>query len=116
MYLVGVKLDSTTFASILCSCDKIEALEQGMDIHQNIMKVGLCQILWLEMLPSCDNMRSLEIRYEHPSKHNEGGFVSNNMVWNAFVDMFGKCGSIDIALALFDRMPRSHRMLLMWEL
>lgn len=50
MQLAGVKLDSTTFANILLAYDKMGALEQDTNIHQSIMKVDFCQILWLEML------------------------------------------------------------------
>ncbi|XP_059065148.1 pentatricopeptide repeat-containing protein At5g66520 isoform X2 [Cryptomeria japonica] len=50
MQLVGVKPNSTTFASILTACAKMGALEQGMNIHQSIMVWGFIQILWLEML------------------------------------------------------------------
>ncbi|XP_057837778.2 pentatricopeptide repeat-containing protein At1g11290, chloroplastic [Cryptomeria japonica] len=71
MQLAGVKSDSTTFASILPACAKMGALEQGMDIHQNIM---------------------------------EGGFLFDIIVGNALIDMYAKCGSMDKALALFERM------------
>ncbi|XP_057837431.2 pentatricopeptide repeat-containing protein At2g03880, mitochondrial-like [Cryptomeria japonica] len=75
MQLAGVKADSTTFASILPACAKVGALEQGMDIHQNIM---------------------------------EGGFSSDVIVTTALVDMYAKCGNIDKAHELFDRMPQRN--------
>ncbi|XP_057848256.2 pentatricopeptide repeat-containing protein At2g13600 isoform X2 [Cryptomeria japonica] len=40
MQSTGVKPITTTFGSVLTACAKMEALEQGMDIHQNIMKRG----------------------------------------------------------------------------
>ena len=38
--MAGVKPNSTTFVSILPSCAKRGDLEQGMDIHHNIMEGG----------------------------------------------------------------------------
>ncbi|XP_057833052.2 pentatricopeptide repeat-containing protein At3g12770 [Cryptomeria japonica] len=75
MQLAGVKLDSTTFASILPACAKTGALEQGIDIHQSIT---------------------------------EGGFLSDVVVASALVDMYAKCGKIDKACEVFDRMPQRN--------
>ncbi|KAH9306188.1 hypothetical protein KI387_010592, partial [Taxus chinensis] len=41
MQVAGVKSNSTTFISILPACAKMGALEQGMDIHQSIIKSGI---------------------------------------------------------------------------
>lgn len=61
MKLEGIKPNSTTFASILSACAKMEALEQGMDIHQSITDRGillgvvLANAL-LDMNAKCGNM------------------------------------------------------------
>ncbi|XP_057833042.2 pentatricopeptide repeat-containing protein At1g11290, chloroplastic [Cryptomeria japonica] len=80
MQLSGVKLNSTTYASILPTCAKMGALEQGMDIHQRIT---------------------------------EGGFLSDVVVANSLVDMYAKCGSINKARELFDKM--SQRNVVSWN-
>lgn len=41
MQSAGVNPDSTTFATVLPVCAKMGALEQGMDIHQNIKDRGI---------------------------------------------------------------------------
>ncbi|XP_057815875.1 pentatricopeptide repeat-containing protein At3g24000, mitochondrial-like [Cryptomeria japonica] len=69
MQFIGVKPDSTTFASILPACAKMGALEQGMSIHQGIT---------------------------------EGGFLSD-VVATALLDMYAKCGSMDKACEMFDK-------------
>ncbi|XP_059077386.1 pentatricopeptide repeat-containing protein At3g09040, mitochondrial-like [Cryptomeria japonica] len=75
MRVAGVNPDSTTFVSILPACAKMGALEQGMDIHQNIMERGL---------------------------------LSNVVVANALVDMYAKCGSINRARELFEKMSQKN--------
>eukprot|EP01018_Ginkgo_biloba_P011199 Gb_27469 [translate_table: standard] len=70
MQLAGVKPDSKTFASVLPACASLAAMDQGMEIHEEIVR---------------------------------NGFQSNIFVANALVDMYAKCGSIEIARDVFDK-------------
>ncbi|XP_059067384.1 pentatricopeptide repeat-containing protein At5g16860 [Cryptomeria japonica] len=70
MQFVGVRPDSSTFASILPACAKLGALKQGIEIQQKVI---------------------------------ENGFWSD-VVANAVIDMYAKCGSIHRARELFDKM------------
>eukprot|EP01018_Ginkgo_biloba_P001833 Gb_01327 [translate_table: standard] len=72
MQQTGVKPNSKTFASVLPACSNTAALEQGMEIHEDIIK---------------------------------SGFQSDVFVGNALVDMYAKCGSIEHAQLVFDKMP-----------
>jgi len=71
----GVKPDSNTFASVLPICANIAALEQGIEIHQQIIR---------------------------------SGFQSDVFVESALVDMYAKCGRIDKARNLFDRLHQRN--------
>eukprot|EP01018_Ginkgo_biloba_P040732 Gb_28666 [translate_table: standard] len=73
MQLAGVRPNSKTFASVLPACANLAALEQGMEIHEEIIRSGL---------------------------------ESDFFVSNALVDMYAKCGSIENACTLFDKMPQ----------
>eukprot|EP01018_Ginkgo_biloba_P012108 Gb_38817 [translate_table: standard] len=73
MQLAGVKPNSKTFASVLPACANLAALEQGKEIHKEIIK---------------------------------SGFQSDIFLGNGLVDMYAKCGSIEIARNMFDKMPR----------
>ncbi|XP_057858095.2 pentatricopeptide repeat-containing protein At5g27110-like isoform X1 [Cryptomeria japonica] len=75
MQLTGLKPDSSTFVSILTACAKMEALEQGMHIHQSIKDKGI---------------------------------LSDVVVATALVDMYAKCGSIEKARELFDKIPQRN--------
>ncbi|XP_057863749.2 pentatricopeptide repeat-containing protein At1g08070, chloroplastic [Cryptomeria japonica] len=71
MQFTGVKPDEKTFASILPACAGLGALQQGMQIHDQIV---------------------------------ESGFQSDVFLVSALIDMYGKCGSLEKARKLFDKM------------
>eukprot|EP01018_Ginkgo_biloba_P012960 Gb_16062 [translate_table: standard] len=71
MQLAGVKPNPNTFASVLPACANLAALEQGIEIHEDII---------------------------------QSGFLPEVFVENALIDMYAKCGSIDKARDVFDRM------------
>ncbi|XP_057815493.1 pentatricopeptide repeat-containing protein At2g13600-like [Cryptomeria japonica] len=79
MYLAGLKLDSSTFSSILPACSKFGGLVQGMEIHRKIIDCG----------------------------------ILSNVVVTALIDMYAKCGSIQKARLLFDKMH--HRDVASWN-
>eukprot|EP01018_Ginkgo_biloba_P032095 Gb_20503 [translate_table: standard] len=72
MQETGIRHNQFTFVSVLPACASLAALEQGMKIHEEIIR---------------------------------GGFETNVYVGNALVDMYAKCGSIENARDVFDKMP-----------
>eukprot|EP01018_Ginkgo_biloba_P041292 Gb_07260 [translate_table: standard] len=70
MQLAGVKPDMKTFASVLPVCANLAALEQGKEIHEDIIR---------------------------------SGFQLDVFVESALVDMYAKCGSIENARDVFDK-------------
>eukprot|EP01018_Ginkgo_biloba_P007726 Gb_41233 [translate_table: standard] len=75
MQLAGVKPQSKTFACVLPACANLAALEEGMEIHEEIVR---------------------------------SGFQSDVFVANALIDMYAKCGSIEKACYLFDKMDQRN--------
>eukprot|EP01018_Ginkgo_biloba_P003192 Gb_13222 [translate_table: standard] len=71
MQRTGINPDEFTFASVLTACANLAVLEQGVGIHEEIIRRG---------------------------------FQSNIFVENALVDMYAKCGSIQNARNVFDKM------------
>eukprot|EP01018_Ginkgo_biloba_P027696 Gb_25126 [translate_table: standard] len=72
MRLTYLKPNSVTFASILSACGNLAALEDGKEVHEDII-------------------RSI--------------FLLDIVVENALVDMYAKCGCIENARKVFDKMP-----------
>ncbi|XP_057821304.2 pentatricopeptide repeat-containing protein At3g12770-like isoform X2 [Cryptomeria japonica] len=60
------------------------------------------------ILPACAKMGALEQGMNIHQSITEGGFLSDIVVTSALVDMYAKCGSIDKARELFDKMPRRN--------
>eukprot|EP01018_Ginkgo_biloba_P004402 Gb_37836 [translate_table: standard] len=72
MKRAGMKPNRATFASIVSACASLAALEQGKQIHANIIKAE---------------------------------YKSDVFVENALITMYSKCGRVDIAYQVFDKMP-----------
>ncbi|XP_057873534.2 pentatricopeptide repeat-containing protein At3g12770 [Cryptomeria japonica] len=180
MQLVGVRPNSTTYASILPACAKMGALEPGMGIHQTIIESGFSTDLvvvnalidmyakcgsiskahelfdnmpqrnvvswaaiiavytqnglveksletfkqmqlsgvkpssatFASILTACAKMGALEGGMEIHKSIIDSGFLSDVVVANALIDMYGKCGSIPKAWKLFSKM--SERSVVSW--
>eukprot|EP01018_Ginkgo_biloba_P034626 Gb_37254 [translate_table: standard] len=172
----NMKPNSKTFTIILASCASLEALEQGKEIHEDIIRSGLqsdvfvgsalvdmyakcgCMeqasqafdkmpqrdvVSWTAMIAAYTShghaqealtlfykMQKTGIQPNHftfssvlPAcakladvKHGEliheeiirSGLQSNVFVGNALVDMYAKCGRINNARKLFDKMPQQN--------
>lgn len=68
-----VQSDNFTYPALLKACAPLKAIEEGMQIHGHIFKLGL-----------------------------EGDLF----VQNSLINMYGKCGKIDLSCAVFDQMDR----------
>ena len=73
MKKAGLKPEPKTYASVLPACANLAALEQVMEIHEEITR---------------------------------NGFQFNDIVANSLVDTYVKCGMIDKARDLFEKMNR----------
>eukprot|EP01018_Ginkgo_biloba_P011244 Gb_34298 [translate_table: standard] len=76
----GVQPDNFTFPFVLKACAALSALQEGKEIHDDIVRAG---------------------------------FESDVFVGNSLVAMYAKCGSIDLARHLFDKMPK--RSVVSWN-
>ncbi|XP_024533752.1 pentatricopeptide repeat-containing protein At2g33680-like [Selaginella moellendorffii] len=75
-----IQADAFIFSSVLAACARLKCLEQGLEIHERIVKRGVKQDVGLQ---------------------------------NALVTMYAKCGRIDRAKQVFDRI--THRDVVSWN-
>lgn len=73
MQRAGLQPNHFTFAGVLTACTNLASVENGMEIHEQIIR---------------------------------SGFESNAFLTNAIIDMYVKCGSLEFARNVFDRMPK----------
>ncbi|XP_057843691.2 pentatricopeptide repeat-containing protein At2g13600-like [Cryptomeria japonica] len=110
MQSVHLKPNSTTFASILPACAKLGALEEGMEIHQKIIKNGFLSDTvvvnaLIGMYAKCETMQKACDLFD---KLDNADVVS----WNVMITGYAQNGVLDEALKLFNEMP--HRNMVSW--
>eukprot|EP01018_Ginkgo_biloba_P030428 Gb_08964 [translate_table: standard] len=79
MQRAGMKPDKFTFTFVLKACADLAALQQGKNIHDDIIR---------------------------------SGFELDVFVGSALIDMYAKCGTIDVSHVVFDKM--SQRDVVLW--
>ncbi|XP_059069451.1 pentatricopeptide repeat-containing protein At4g21065-like [Cryptomeria japonica] len=85
---------------------------ESVTLFHQMQQTGLQpdRFTFASVLPACAKMGALEQGIDiHKSVENRG-ISSDVLVATALVDMYAKCGSIDKACELFDRMPRRNEI------
>eukprot|EP01018_Ginkgo_biloba_P027163 Gb_22477 [translate_table: standard] len=105
MRLAGVKPNLKTFASVLPACGDLAALEQGMEIHEEIVRSGLQADVFVEsalvdMYAKCG---SIEKAYDLFGKMHQRNAIS----WTAMIAGYAMHGYGKEALMLFEQMQHS---------
>eukprot|EP01018_Ginkgo_biloba_P020216 Gb_20456 [translate_table: standard] len=128
MQRTGIQPNQFTFASVLPACANLEALEHGKQIHEDIVRSGFqynvfvgsalvdmyikCQRVkpvsdtFASVLPACANLAALKHGQKIHDNIIKSGFESDVFVGNALIDMYAKCGIIEDAHRVFDKMLR----------
>ncbi|XP_057821823.2 putative pentatricopeptide repeat-containing protein At3g23330 [Cryptomeria japonica] len=84
--------------------------EKALETFKQMQLAGLKPdpTTFASILPACAKMGALEQGMDIHQSIMEGGFLSDIIVGNALVDMYGKCGNMDKARELFDKMPQKN--------
>ncbi|XP_057837821.2 pentatricopeptide repeat-containing protein At3g16610-like [Cryptomeria japonica] len=83
-------------------------VEKALETFKQMQLAGLKpnSTTFASILSACAKMGDLDYGMVIHQSIMEGKFLSDNIVGNALIDMYAKCGSIDRARELFDRMPQ----------
>ncbi|XP_057873023.2 pentatricopeptide repeat-containing protein At4g30700-like [Cryptomeria japonica] len=83
-------------------------VEKALETFKQMQLAGVKpnSATFASVLPACAKMGALEQGMDIHQSIMEGGFFTDIIVGNALIDMYAKCGSIDKAHELFDRMPQ----------
>eukprot|EP01018_Ginkgo_biloba_P013190 Gb_32456 [translate_table: standard] len=103
MQLQGVKPDPNTYASVLPACANLAALEQGMEIHEDIIRSGLNDIVvenaLVDMYAKCGSIEKARNVFDKMS-------LRNAVSWNTMIAGYARQGRVDEALRVLQEMPR----------
>eukprot|EP01018_Ginkgo_biloba_P001182 Gb_13952 [translate_table: standard] len=82
--------------------------EEALKIYRQMQKAGVKpnSKTFPSVLQACGNLASLEQGKDIHDKVNRNGFQCDVIVGNSLIDMYAKCGSIENARNVFDRMPQ----------
>eukprot|EP01018_Ginkgo_biloba_P013233 Gb_05439 [translate_table: standard] len=103
MQRTGIQPNQFTFAKVLPVCAKLAALEQGLEIHEDIIRSGVQTDVFVEsalvdMYAKCGRID--KARYVFDKMHQR-----NVVSWNAMIAGYTQYGHVDEALKLFQEMP-----------
>lgn len=99
----GVEPNAYTFASILPACANLGNLEQGKDIHRNLIKSSVqCNVFvrsaLIDMYAKIGSLEDARKVFDEMPERNV-------VIWTEMVSRYAQAGRIDEALELFQKMP-----------
>jgi pentatricopeptide repeat protein len=101
MRLAGVKPDSKTFASVLPACASLAALEEGMEIHEEVVRSKQCdafvEIALIDMYAKCQSIEKARDLFDKMPQRNV-------ISWTAMIAGYAYNGQALEALKLFQEM------------
>jgi len=89
--------------------------EDALKIFQQMQSAGMTpdSKTFAIILPVCANRAALHQGFQIHEKVITNGYQSDSLAMNALIDMYAKCGSIEKANKLFDKL--NHRDLISWN-
>eukprot|EP01018_Ginkgo_biloba_P002503 Gb_20572 [translate_table: standard] len=139
MQLAGVTPNLNTFTSALAACANLAALEQGMDIHEQIIRSGfewdVCvESALVDMYAKCGSIKKARYLFDKMLHRNVvawntmiAGYAQNGLVdearkvlekmpepdvvsWNSIITGYTQNGHVDEALKCFQEMPKQDEI------
>lgn len=99
--------DDVCWTSVISAMTRNDSFEKGLSLFYSMQRnAGLFpdEYTFGTVLAACGNLGRLRQGKEVHSKVITCGFSGNVIVESSLVDMYGKCGSVDEARRVFDRM------------
>eukprot|EP01018_Ginkgo_biloba_P009822 Gb_15507 [translate_table: standard] len=102
MQQTGMKPNPVTYASVLPACASIAALEQGKEVHEDIIRNGFQYDIFarnalVDMYAKCGSIENAEqVFYKMPER--------NVVSWTAMIAGYAQTGHSDEAVKLFQQM------------
>ncbi|KAL6989146.1 hypothetical protein U1Q18_014898 [Sarracenia purpurea var. burkii] len=100
--------DSVSYNAIISGCAQNGKAKEALDIFQVMQLSGIEPDLAtvVGFLPACSHLAALKHGACGHCYSVVRGFTTDTSVCNALIDMYSKCGKVDIARLVFDRMHK----------
>uniref|UniRef100_A0A0E0MBP9 Pentacotripeptide-repeat region of PRORP domain-containing protein n=1 Tax=Oryza punctata TaxID=4537 RepID=A0A0E0MBP9_ORYPU len=108
--------DVVSWNSLISGYTKLGKYTQALEIFQEMQENGIqpTELTLVLVLGACAKVGKLELgTHIHRNLQISKGVVADGLVGNALVDMYAKCGRLDLAKKVFDRM--SMRDITCWN-
>eukprot|EP01018_Ginkgo_biloba_P026293 Gb_12542 [translate_table: standard] len=102
--------DVVSWSAMIAGCAQSGRVNEALKLFQQMQLTGVKPnpVTFASILPAFANMADLKHGKEVHKDIIMSGFESNTFVGNALVDMYAKCGSIEYARNVFDKMSRRN--------
>ncbi|CAK9275989.1 unnamed protein product [Sphagnum jensenii] len=102
-----VQLDRFSWNARLARCGKAGQHEKTIPLFQEMQKKGMTPntLTFVSVLNACATLRALEEARQVHEQIIQSGCEGDAFVGCSLVDMYAKCGSMEDAQSVFDKMP-----------
>lgn len=110
-----IERDLVAWNALIASCVQMGQASKGLELFHRMREVGVKpdNVSIVSALSACGQLGCLEIGEEIYELAVKEGIECNVIVENASLDMYVKCGSVELASALFEEM--THRNVVSWS-
>ncbi|KAJ4976979.1 hypothetical protein NE237_002085 [Protea cynaroides] len=99
--------DTVSYSAIISGCIQNGNAEEALLIFHEMQISGIEPDLatMVGVLPACAHLAALQHGCRNHGYIIVHGFASETSIGNALIDMYSKCGRVDVARKVFDRIP-----------
>uniref|UniRef100_A0A0D9XW76 Pentacotripeptide-repeat region of PRORP domain-containing protein n=1 Tax=Leersia perrieri TaxID=77586 RepID=A0A0D9XW76_9ORYZ len=107
--------DAVSWNSLIGGFAKVKRYSQALEIFQEMQDHGIepTELTLVSALGACAEVGKMELGKDIHRNLESKGIVADGYVGNALIDMYAKCGRLDLAKKVFDRM--SMRNITCWN-
>ncbi|XP_042504322.1 pentatricopeptide repeat-containing protein At3g16610 [Macadamia integrifolia] len=102
-----VSKDTVSYSAIISGCVQTGNVEEALLIFREMQISGIEPDLatMIGVLPACAHLSDLQHGLRNHGYIIVRGFASETTIGNALIDMYSKCGKVDVAREVFDKIP-----------
>ncbi|WOL05981.1 pentatricopeptide repeat-containing protein [Canna indica] len=102
------KKDTVSYSAMISGCVQNGNAEEALHVFRGMVSsnVAIDSATMIGIIPACSHLSALQHGKCSHGFITTHGFTLDSSICNALIDMYAKCGRIDIARKVFDTMPK----------